>query len=173
MNPLVIEQAIDHIIEQEGGFTDHPHDRGGPTKYGITIPTLGKWLGRGATYEDIRELSKEAAITIYDNFLLKSEYIKLSDPWTFIYIADMAVLHKPKTLAKIVQKAASPLLKVDGLFGDQTVGIVNKLSLTEGTHHDWQTKLRRERVYYYARRVRDKPTQSAFVLGWIKRSYAL
>ena len=33
----MIETFIDRIIVREGGFVDHPDDRGGPTKYGISI----------------------------------------------------------------------------------------------------------------------------------------
>lgn len=36
MTPRV-EAAIDRVIEREGGFVDHPNDRGGPTMYGITV----------------------------------------------------------------------------------------------------------------------------------------
>lgn len=33
---MTFEHIIDGIIEREGGFVDHPDDRGGPTMYGIT-----------------------------------------------------------------------------------------------------------------------------------------
>lgn len=31
-----IEQMIDEIIKHEGGYVNHPSDRGGPTRWGIT-----------------------------------------------------------------------------------------------------------------------------------------
>ncbi len=31
-----IERELDALIRREGGFVDHPHDRGGPTCWGIT-----------------------------------------------------------------------------------------------------------------------------------------
>ena len=31
-----IDQLIDELIAREGGYTNHPADRGGPTRYGIT-----------------------------------------------------------------------------------------------------------------------------------------
>lgn len=31
-----IERLLDELIEREGSYVDHPNDRGGPTKYGIT-----------------------------------------------------------------------------------------------------------------------------------------
>jgi lysozyme family protein len=34
--PPSLDQLIDGLLSREGGFSDHPADRGGPTKYGIT-----------------------------------------------------------------------------------------------------------------------------------------
>src|SRR5947207_1293201 len=33
---MTIEHLIDETIGREGGYSDHPADRGGPTRYGIT-----------------------------------------------------------------------------------------------------------------------------------------
>jgi lysozyme family protein len=56
---------IHDVIRREGGFVDHPADRGGPTKFGITQKTLSRALGRQATTEDVRRLTREIAAEIY------------------------------------------------------------------------------------------------------------
>lgn len=174
MNTHLIEQTIEHILDWEKGYVYHPSDEGGPTNFGITIPTLSTWLGRKATLEDIQELERPTAVAIYEKmFIMDTPYKDLVDPWTFKYVVDMGVMHKPKTVAKIVQKAARPLLKIDGLFGPQTLNMANELSLTEGTHSEWQAKLRFERVLHYGRRVRDVAGQQLFLVGWLKRAHAL
>lgn len=33
---MTIDQLIDDLIDREGGFVDHPADRGGPTCWGVT-----------------------------------------------------------------------------------------------------------------------------------------
>ena len=33
---MSIEQMIDEVLSKEGGFVNHPADKGGATKYGIT-----------------------------------------------------------------------------------------------------------------------------------------
>ena len=57
-----IDKILNDIIEREGGFVNHPADKGGPTKYGITTPTLMHYwaykYNRSATptIEDIKNV---------------------------------------------------------------------------------------------------------------------
>ena len=175
MNDRLIEDTIKYILSWEKGYVDHPNDKGGPTNFGITMPTLSRWLGRPATNEDIRNLDMATATAIYRRFfVIEKPYSKLTDPWTFKYVVDMGVLHKPKSVAKIVQKAARPLLKVDGHFGPKTIEMCNKLPTVQpAAGVGWREKLRRERVFHYTRTVRDDRSQGDFVLGWTKRALAL
>ena len=47
---------------QEGGFANDPQDRGGPTKFGITLATLRAYSGRSDLGEDdVRELTQAQA----------------------------------------------------------------------------------------------------------------
>src|SRR5262245_3942254 len=51
--PLV----FDRVLKHEGGatYTNHPADPGGPTKYGITIHDVRKYLKPGATASDVKK----------------------------------------------------------------------------------------------------------------------
>jgi len=64
---VMVESLIDDIIRREGGFVNHPADRGGPTKYGITAKTLGNWrqLGWLATSDEVATLTESEAREIY------------------------------------------------------------------------------------------------------------
>lgn len=61
--PTVIARVLVH----EGGatYTNHPADPGGPTKYGITIWDVRKWINPNATASDVKNLTKEKALDIY------------------------------------------------------------------------------------------------------------
>ena len=62
-----IEQILDDILRREGGYVNHPADRGGPTNFGITAQTLGSWrkLGRPATAAEVQALTEPEARAIY------------------------------------------------------------------------------------------------------------
>lgn len=61
--PLVIERVLKH----EGGatYTNHPNDPGGPTKYGITIHDVRRFVKANATASDVKNLTRETALDIY------------------------------------------------------------------------------------------------------------
>jgi hypothetical protein len=56
-----IDDLIDGLIEREGGYTSHPADRGGSTKFGITEATARANGYRGA----MRDLPRDEAAAIY------------------------------------------------------------------------------------------------------------
>ena len=66
-----IEEMLDTILKHEGGFVNHPNDRGGATNFGVTIREYGEWIGRPATIQDMKNMKKEEArdIFIFFNFV--------------------------------------------------------------------------------------------------------
>ena len=63
---MTVDQIIDGILEREGGYDDHPSDKGGPTNMGVTAVVLGEWrhLGRAATREEVKNLQPAEARAI-------------------------------------------------------------------------------------------------------------
>ena len=61
MRETNVEALIDALIEREGGYSNHPADRGGPTKFGITEAVARAHGYSGA----MRELPREEAVAIY------------------------------------------------------------------------------------------------------------
>ena len=64
---MTADQIIEGILGKEGGYVDHPSDKGGPTRWGITQTTA---RAHGYT-GDMRNLPRETA-----------KQIRLSDYWT-------------------------------------------------------------------------------------------
>lgn len=58
---MSIDQMIEATIGKEGGYSNHPSDKGGPTRWGITERVARKHGYSG----DMRVLPRETAVAIY------------------------------------------------------------------------------------------------------------
>src|SRR5438105_3396097 len=59
---MTIRTLIDQLIDREGGYVDHPADRGGATRWGITAAVARANGYQGA----IRDLPQAVAADIYE-----------------------------------------------------------------------------------------------------------
>jgi lysozyme family protein len=53
------------VLESEGGYTNDPHDPGGPTNWGITIFDARMYWKKDATADDVRHMPLSVAQAIY------------------------------------------------------------------------------------------------------------
>jgi peptidoglycan LD-endopeptidase CwlK len=113
----------------EGGYADHPRDPGGPTNRGITIATLSRWLGRQATREDVRSLSRSEAWAIMKTYyydVIRGD--ELPPPVTAMAY-NAAVLSGPKRSVQFLQEALNRQVAnvtVDGVLSAGTLAAVAK-----------------------------------------------
>ncbi len=64
--PASYDRSIANVLVSEGyTYTNVPGDPGGPTKYGITIYVVRKYLVPGATAQDVKRLTLDQAKEIY------------------------------------------------------------------------------------------------------------
>jgi lysozyme family protein len=65
MASLSYEVALARLLRDEGGYTDHPSDPGGPTNFGITLADAQRYWKGNATADDVRALPQSIARKIY------------------------------------------------------------------------------------------------------------
>ncbi len=166
-----IDEMIDHVLKLEGGYVNHPSDRGGPTKFGITQATLSKFLERVVTIEDVKNLDIGTAKDIYELRYYRSPRIdklpKLIQPIVF----DCAVNHGPRRAIKFVQEVCSDAgfgpLAVDGLMGPKTKAAAEACVESLG---EWIiVALVEERQMFYVNIVLADESQLVFLKGWLNR----
>lgn len=58
---ITVETLIDAVIGREGGYTNHPADKGGPTRWGVTEQVARAYGYKG----NMRVLPRETAVAIY------------------------------------------------------------------------------------------------------------
>lgn len=161
----VFEVAWPMILRHEGGYVDHPADKGGPTIYGITAKTLGAYLKRStaAPAIEVQNLPILTAQSIYKTrywAAIRADDIT-SQPVADAFM-DMAVLMGPAQAAKLMQSIFE--LKQDGIVGPITLAQINAYpprSTLSGFYMACAN--------FLVRLVATDPTQVVFLTNWMKR----
>lgn len=155
---------IDSLIQREGGFVDHPNDRGGPTKYGITAKTLADYLGRDVTKKDVRQMSKRTARTIYrESYVDEPGFDMIDDPVLQELVVDAGVHHGTHKATELLQEAAGTT--VDGIFGPITEETVNSQDVDA-----LSIRFLAARIRFMGQIVNNDHDQSVFIEGWLNRA---
>lgn len=176
--PPDVLAIIDRLIEREGGFVDHPADRGGPTRYGITMSTLYRWRGRPVNIDEVRELSIDEARQIYAQLYFFGPRLDHLPEALQAVALDGVVLHGEGKGISLVQEAlnnvleASTPLKLDGLIGPKTAAAA-RAAVRLYPPHVIIGELIGLRADFVRRIVERDPSQAVFLDGWLARLGAL
>lgn len=153
--------AFIKTLHQEGGYVNHPADRGGATKFGIST--------RSYPELDIKNLTVEEAIAIYRKDYWEPIWLdKIDEQAVAEEIFDTAVNMGTKRAIKIAQTALNYLgchLKVDGIMGHNTLGFINGYSDTQAL----LKALNGVQFMNYLHLVEHHKDQAVFARGWLKR----
>ena len=160
---MTTKEIIDGIIKREGGYVNHPFDRGGPTKFGITLATLKAWRGGLVTTSDMEGLDEREAREIYhDKYLESPGFDKINSVKIRVFSLDSAVQHGPGRAIRWLQKIAG--VPVDGVLGPVSLEAINRLN-SDAIY----VMMVAERCRFYGRLITRNPTQAVFAAGWANR----
>src|SRR6188474_3748764 len=110
----------DQIIAREGGFVNNPFDKGGATKYGITLKTLSWWLGRPATLQELRDMPVSTAQAIYEaRYVAGPGFDKLPKGVLQSNLVDFGVMSGPHLAITYLQEILQ--VTADGVLGPVTL----------------------------------------------------
>lgn len=161
------------ILSFEGGFVNHPNDRGGATNKGVTIATWKKY-GRDLDndgdidVDDVKLISNEDATNILKSFYwdkAKADDIKSQSVANII--VDW-VWGSGSRILKKVQEEANKLVKkptgVDGIIGKDSLRVINEADPKELFQrlHDRRTK-------FFNDIVANNSSQQIYLKGWLRR----
>lgn len=145
---------INRVLGREGGYSNHPADKGGETNWGIT-----KTTARANGYTgDMRVLSREQAIEIYRKaFWGRYRCDELPESVAFQFF-DICINHGYGNGARMLQRAAE--VADDGIVGDLTIKAIKKLP-----ENDLLLRLNAERIRFFTK----LSTFGTFGKGWMNR----
>lgn len=161
-----VDRMIDEIIRREGGYVNHPADRGGPTNHGVTQATLTAWRRRPVTADDVRALTAAEAAEIYRaNYYFTPKLDRLPEEIQ-AQVFDIAVNAGPATAIKMVQRVVgSP---ADGVIGPATLRAITEY-VKRNQMAMFSAQLALERLKHYAAICNKNSSQRTFLLGWVNR----
>jgi lysozyme family protein len=151
------QQAVDYVLENEGGFSDNPLDPGGTTNFGISQ--------RSFPDIDIKNLSRQDAIDIYEKYYwAPSSFDAIQSQRVATKLFDAAVNMGAVPAVRLFQVAlihvgAGPLL-ADGVLGPGTVKAANAADEAK-LMDEFKAQLSK----YYSSLERPE-----FLLGWLRRA---
>ena len=159
-----MSRIIDELIRREGGYVNHPADRGGPTSFGITQRTLSDWRGRPVSAADVQALTQDEARQIYQVLYVdRPQLDRVQDVALRELLIDCAVNHGPARAVKWLQTALG--VTPDGVIGPRTLA-----ALAEQRAAELYKRVLAARIVFYGRLVTDDRSQAAFAAGWAARA---
>lgn len=173
----VIDRLIDEVIDREGGYVNHPADRGGPTNWGITLAIARQHGFAG----DMRDLPRSDAIGIYRRlYWLRPAFDRIAEraPALAAEMFDTGVNMGPAVAATFLQRALNALnrgatdypdMRIDGAIGPITLAALDAFIATRGASGETVLvkaidALQGER---YVRLAEQRPANEAFLYGWL------
>ncbi len=159
------DRCLNVVFDAEGGFSNNPNDRGGPTNYGISEAFLES-IGYGKTPE---EITREDAKELYQEyFWAPVRGDDLPAPVALI-VFDMAVNSGVKTAVRRLQYVLKnyTAMDVDGVMSPRTLAAVK--SAYHLYNNIFLGELLNSRREYYGDLIRKNPSQGVFARGWNNR----
>lgn len=169
------KQALQQVLEHEGGYVNDPDDRGGETYKGIARNMNSNWIGW--TLIDMLKrqsgfpanLSKNAELNSEIEHFYKVGYwdtIKgddIKEQSVANTIFDFGVNAGVKISAILAQKVVGAT--EDGVIGNQSVAAINNMPAEQFLAYFTIAKIAR-----YIKIVKGRPTNQKYFYGWVRRA---
>jgi len=173
-----VDKLIETLLEREGGYVNHPADKGGPTRFGIT-EAVARAQGYGGA---MRNLPRDDAAAIYRRLYWVrpcfDEVAKRSARLA-AELFDTGVNMGPAVAATFLQRALTALnrnaadyadLVPDGRIGAATLSALDSFFNVRGARSAETVILRAMEALQgerYLRLAERRPANETFLYGWL------
>ena len=176
---MTIDDLIEEVIAREGGYSNHPADRGGPTRWGVTQAVARQHGFTG----DMRVFPRDEAAAIYRRlYWLRPRFAEVATraPALAAELFDTGINMGPAVAARFLQRALNALnrnqkdypdMAVDGALGPVTLAALTAFLDHRGPAGEIVLikaveALQGERYLALAER---RPANEAFLYGWLAK----
>lgn len=172
-----IDILIDEVIAREGGFSDHPADKGGPTRWGIT-QAVARRHGYGG---EMRHFPRNEATRIYRAVYWDGPRfadVAVISPNVAAELFDTGVNMGPAAATGFLQRSLNALnrqqrdyadLLIDRRIGPATLGALTAFFRIRGDNGESVLLKAMEALQgaRYLRLAEERPANEAFLYGWL------
>ena len=173
-----VEGMIDALIDREGGYVNHPADKGGPTCFGIT-ETVARAHGYGGA---MQSLPRDEAAAIYRRlYWLRPRFDQIAKRSARVAaeLFDTGVNMGPSVATTFLQRALTALnrdgtdhadLTPDGRIGPLTLHALDTFIAARGKDGGETVLIRALDALQgerYLRLAERRPANEAFLYGWL------
>ena len=177
-NECDVGQLVDALIGREGGYVDHPADRGGATNFGIT-EAVARAHGYGGA---MRNLPRRDAVAIYRRlYWLRPRFDQVATRSARLAaeLFDTGANMGPAVAATFLQRALTALnrsgkdypdLVPDGRIGTTTLAALDAFFEVRGQSSAETVLMRALEALQgerYLRLAERRPANEAFLYGWL------
>ena len=155
-------KLVPFIKKWEGGFGNHPKDKGGATNKGVTLATYRMVYGKNKTVDDLKNMTDKEWEHIFKVFFWnkwKADEIKNQSIANIL--VDWVWMSGLGTIKKIQSLFG---LTADGIVGNKTISYINSHDQEEVFNKIWN-----RRKSFYESLVNNNPSQKVFLKGWMNR----
>jgi lysozyme family protein len=174
-----LDNALDAIIAREGGYVNDPADRGGETRYGITVA-----VARQSGYDGpMKDLPLDLAKNIYaDQYWRRPGFSRVSQVSERLAerMLDCGINMGPSVSTGFLQRALNALsqngelyemLTRDGAYGDRTHSALRAYIRARGRSGGEQvliTAFNGLQTQRYIELTEGRPQNARFTFGWLR-----
>lgn len=162
-------RALEFALRWEGGYSNHPADKGGETNFGVTHAVYDAYRkSHGLSVQSVRKISPAEVRDIY-----KKRYWDASG--CDLLSEKLAIAHFDWAVNAGVNRAIKALQQVVGVNADGIIGPLTKQAIiaASATHKEVWLCDRYNAVREGCYRRWGVGSQSVFLQGWMNRLNAL
>ncbi|MFQ3637187.1 MAG: glycosyl hydrolase 108 family protein [Cyanobacteriota bacterium] len=159
----IFQEALRFTLRWEGGYVNHPADRGGETNCGITTATYRAYRqGKGLLVQSVRLITEDEVREIYERLYWRPAQCGMMQ-------RPLAIAHFDTAVSFGVGGATMFLQEILGLRVDRVFGPVTQRAIAQASHLDLAQRLCQARIDYRYRRVTRDAAQRVFLQSWLNR----
>lgn len=172
---MTFDDALKFVLQQEGGYSNHPADKGGETFCGISRKSFPNWSGWSELAKGNCPSEELVAAFYRDHFWSQVRADEVDSAPIALWMFDTAVNMGIGTTIQILQVCLNALgheIAVDAKIGLATLSAV-RTCISKGESKLAFELLCAERLSRYVKIAFNNSDQKQFMRGWSRRVFDL